>query len=349
LPLLFEVAIVPQWIRSNERMWIVTEAKLQHYVPQYYLRGFIDAKEQLYVVDRPRQKFFRVPTKKVGGELYFNLINVKGLDPFAVEKALAEMEGIVAPALERVKAAKSLADEGDRSAVMNLIAAVTMRNPKRRAVIGEIVKQAGQLSVAEGLSTEAKFNEFVSAMKAQGKKVSETYEEMRELVAGTPGRFKVPQEFNILTELRLHDHLVRRYEERKWQVVVAGERSGGFVTSDHPVCLRWSDGQDHGNLSPGLAVPHTEVTFPLSPQLVLRGTFEGGEDKVEADTATVAGINSLLISNIHHQVYAQDALFNYTRGPKHEIGSGSTLDQDKVFLAAGKQVEGEKVVVLRTK
>lgn len=70
-----------------------TEAKIQHYVPQYYLRSFIDAKEQLYVVDRPRGKFFRVPTKKVGGELYFNLINVKGIDPFAIEKALAELEG----------------------------------------------------------------------------------------------------------------------------------------------------------------------------------------------------------------------------------------------------------------
>jgi hypothetical protein len=324
------------------------DAKIQHYVPQYYLRSFIDAKEQLYVVDRPREKFFRVPTKKVGGELYFNLINVKGIDPFAVEKALAELEGIVAPALERIKAARSLADEKDRSAVMNLIASVTIRNPKQREAIGEIVNYGGQLLAAAGLSTKARFDEYVSAMKAQGKQATETYEEMKELVAKSPGTFKAAQEFYVLTELRLHDHLVRRYEGRTWQIVIASDDSGGFITSDHPVCLRWSDGQDHGNLSPGLAIPGTEVIFPLSPQLMLRGSFEGEENVVEADRSTVADINSLLISNSHNQVYAQDALFNYKREPKEEVVSGATLFEDKVFLAAGKPKE-DKVVALRGK
>jgi hypothetical protein len=151
-------------------LWTVAEAKIQHYVPQYYLRSFIDTKDQLYVVDRPRGKFFRVPTKKVGGELYFNLINVKGVDPFAVEKALAKMEGMVAPALERVKAARSLANEQDQSAIMNLIAAVTLRNPKQRAAIGEIVNQAGQRMLAAGLVTRGRYDEYVAAMKAEGRR-----------------------------------------------------------------------------------------------------------------------------------------------------------------------------------
>ena len=130
------------------------EAKIQHYVPQYYLRGFIDAKEQLYVVDRSRAKFFRVPTKKVGGELYFNLINVGGIDPFAVEKALSELEGIVAPALERVKTAKSLTNEKDRIAVMNLIASVTLRNPKQRGLVGENSQSSGSTSGCRGTIDE---------------------------------------------------------------------------------------------------------------------------------------------------------------------------------------------------
>jgi hypothetical protein len=325
---------------------IVAEAKRQHYVPQYYLRSFIDAKDQLYVVDRPREKFFRVPTKKVGGELYFNLINVKGLDPFAVEKALAEMEGIVAPALERVKSAKSLADENDRSAVMNLIAAVTIRNPKQRAAIGEIVNRAGQLMLAASLETKGRYDDYVATMKAEGTTVKESYEEMKDIVKSSPGRFKASQEFNIMMELHLHDHLVRSHDGRRWQILVASADSGGFVTSDHPVCLRWSDGQDHGILSPGFAVPGTEVIFPLSPQLVLRGTYEGEENVVDADRETVARINSQLISNIHNQLYAQDALFNYHREPKEGICSGSTLWQDKVFLAAGKPKD-DKIVALR--
>ena len=88
-------------------------AKQQHYVPRYYLRGFVNARKQLYVVDRSEAKFFRVPTEGVGGEKYFNLVSVKGINPFAVEEALGELEGKVAPALERVKAAKSLASLDD--------------------------------------------------------------------------------------------------------------------------------------------------------------------------------------------------------------------------------------------
>jgi uncharacterized protein DUF4238 len=324
----------------------VAEAKIQHYVPQYYLRSFIDAKDRLYVVDRPREKFFRVPTKKVGGELYFNLINIKGIDPFAVEKALSEMEGIVAPALERVKAAKSLANEQDRSAVMNLIAAVTLRNPKQRAAIGEMVNQAGQRMLAAGLETRGRYDEYVAATKAEGTPVKETFEEFNEIVKSTPGRFKVSQDFNILVELKSHDHLVRLHDGRRWQMLEASDGSSGFVTSDHPVCLRWSDGQDHGEVSAGFGVPGTEVIFPLSPKLVLCGTFEGEENLIDADREKVAGINSLLIGNIHNQLYAQDALFNYKRGPLDGISSGATLWQDNVFLAAGKPKD-DKIVALR--
>ena len=50
-------------------------------------------------------------------------------------------------------------------------------------------------------------------------------------------------------------------------------------------------------MSPGLGVPGTEVIFPLSPKLAIRGRFDSEEDVVHADKDTVAGINSLLISN----------------------------------------------------
>ena len=75
---------------------------MQHYVPQSYLRGFVNERKHLYVVDRPRAKFFRVPTNKVGGELYFNLVAINGINTFAVEEALSKLEGKVAPVLAKV-------------------------------------------------------------------------------------------------------------------------------------------------------------------------------------------------------------------------------------------------------
>jgi Protein of unknown function (DUF4238) len=325
-------------------------AKIQHYVPQYYLRGFVNARKQLYVVDRPRAKFFRVPTNKVGGELYFNLVAVNGINPFAVEEALSELEGKVAPVLERVRSTHSLGDENDRSAILNLIASVTLRNPKQRAAVGEIYRGAGQLAAGAGLETKEKYAEFVAAMKADGL-AAPAYEEMKGWFEKEPELFKPhppPREFNILAELQWHDPLAKLYEGRKWQMLVAADDSGGYVTSDHPVCLRWMDGQDHGNTSPGFAMPGTEVIFPLSPKLALRGRFDGEESVIQADKETVAGINSLLISNCHHQVFGRDALFSYKCRPKDEVGSGALLDKDEVFLAGGKDAKSDEVVAFRT-
>ncbi|WP_027530107.1 DUF4238 domain-containing protein [Bradyrhizobium sp. WSM3983] len=324
-------------------------AKIQHYVPQYYLRGFVNQRKQLYVVDRQRAKFFRVPANKVGGELYFNLVAIKDINPFAVEEALSEMEGQMAPVLDKVKSTRSLGDEKDRNAILNLIASVTLRNPKQRAAVGEIYRGAGQLVAGAGLETKDKYAEFVAAMAADGL-AAPAYEEMKGWFKNEPELFKPPappKEFNILVELQWHDPLVKLYDGRKWQMLVADDDSGGFVTSDHPVCLRWADGQDHGNVSPGFSLPGTEVIFPLSPKLALHGRFDGEENAIEADRETVAGINSLLISNCNDQVFGRDALFYYRRGPTDEVGSGAHLSTDEVFLAGGKNVDDGKVLTFK--
>jgi len=151
-----------------------------------------------------------------------------------------------------------------------------------------------------------------------------------------------------MVEAKFHDPLVQRYEQRKWQIVVARDDSGGFVTSDHPICLRWCDGKDHGFMSPGFGIPGTEVVFSLSPNLALRGRFDGEENVVQGDKDMVAGINSLIISACNNQVYARDALFSYKRGPKEEVGSGAHLDTDKVFLAGDRDAKDRTVVALKS-
>jgi len=137
-------------------------------------------------------------------------------------------------------------------------------------------------------------------------------------------------------EIKQHDNLLEHIAARKWQMVVAKKGSGGFVTIDVPVCLRWSDDQDHGMYGPGFGVPDTQVIFSLSSDIALMGSFEGQEDTVEADIFTVGRINSVLIGNARNQVYSKDHTFNYMRPFPAEIGSGSTLIQDKVHTAHSK-------------
>jgi hypothetical protein len=98
----------------------------------------------------------------------------------------------------------------------------------------------------------------------------------------------------------------------KWRMRASGS-CPCFVTTDVPICLTWSDGQDHGIFSPGFGEKGTEIIFPISTTLTLRGSFEGDENVVDADIFTVGSVNSIVIGNANKQVYAHDHSFNYMR------------------------------------
>ena len=118
------------------------------------------------------------------------------MDPNAVEKALAEFEGKVAPALERVKAAKSLADKKDRDAVMNLICALAIRNPRQRATINDFVGELMQLVSETSVATKERWESQVARMKAAGiwdDSSSVPYEEIKKLIKERRYKIKVPK------------------------------------------------------------------------------------------------------------------------------------------------------------
>jgi Protein of unknown function (DUF4238) len=324
----------------------------QHFVPQFYLRGFVGEKGQLFVIDRPSQKTFRTAPKNVAAERDFNRVDVEGMDPNAVEKALAEFEGKVAPAFDRVKAAKSLDNKEDRDTVMNLICALTIRNPRQRATISDFIGEVAQRVAKIGLETKERWESQVAQMKEAGiwdDSSNVSYDDMKKFVEERRYKIEIAKEFNVAMEIEQHGRLLQHLGKRKWQILVANERTGGFVTTDVPVCITWSDGRDHGIFSPGFGVRGTEVIVPISTNLALRGTFEGEEDVVEADIFTVGNVNSILISNAEKQVYAHDYSFNYLRSFPQEIGSGATLVDDEKFLAGGEKPEEGKIVTLRTK
>ena len=91
------------------------------------------------------------------------------------------------------------------------------------------------------------------------------------------------------------------------------------------VCFDGRTGNVHSGLSPGFALKETEIVFPLSTNLALRGSFEGEENVVDADADMVGTINSMVISNAQNEVYAHDHSFKFMREDTAELGSGATL------------------------
>lgn len=303
------------------------------------------------MTDRPSGKTFRTDPKNVAAQRDFNSVSIDGVDPQAVEKGLAEFEGKVAPAVERIKATTSLSVKADRELLMSLICGLAIRNPRQRATINDFVSEIAQAVAEMALATKDRWDSQVAQMKADGAwddSTNITFEDMQKFVKERRYKIEVAKEFNIGVEIEQHERLLEHVAARRWQIVKAKPGSGGFVTTDVPICLRWSDDADHGLFGPGFGVSGTQVIFPLSSDVAMMGSFEGQENTVEADVFTIGSINSIIISNARNQVYSRDHTFSYMRPFPKEIGSGATLSQDETFLAAGKPKD-ENIVQLRTK
>jgi hypothetical protein len=318
------------------------EPRKHHYVPQYYLRNFKNEKDMLIVFDRQTKEPYRSKPHGVAAQRDFNRIEIEGMEANAVEKLMAEFEGETAPHLNNVIEKKSLADEKDRAAIVNLMAAMTIRNPKRRKEMGSVMDRATRFL----LGKKERYDEYAAEMRRAGKQPEFSLEELRSELKNMD--FSPSKEGVMAAEVDQHDHVTQRLWNKKWQIVISSDDSGGFVTTDDPVTIRWTDGQEHDD-RPGMAEENSEIIFPLSTKLALRSRSGGEENAVNADAAMVAEINSHIIDNSSRQVFAYDHSFKFARGEPVELRSGATLNQDERFLTAGKSVKHGKVVPLKAK
>ena len=82
-------------------------ARGHHFIPQCYLKGFVDPKQagnKLYVIDKIEKKQYGpIEIKKVGKQRDFNRVDVEGLEINALENSFSKFEDVVAKALEWIK------------------------------------------------------------------------------------------------------------------------------------------------------------------------------------------------------------------------------------------------------
>ena len=106
----------------------MTEARKHHYVPQMYLSGFANAKGQLWANDASIPKTFAVGPANIAAERDWNEIAIDGVPKDALEKELGKFEGIIAPAVKRVRQTASFGKDGeDREDIINLVTLLAVR------------------------------------------------------------------------------------------------------------------------------------------------------------------------------------------------------------------------------
>lgn len=123
-------------------------ARKHHYVPQCYLRLFAVSHKkipQLTVFDRARRKMFKTGIDNVAAQRDFNTIETEGYDPDTFEKEMSRFESELAAALQRINAARSLVNGGDRAYLLNLVGLTALRNPRLRETMRQAHEQTARI------------------------------------------------------------------------------------------------------------------------------------------------------------------------------------------------------------
>jgi hypothetical protein len=190
-----------------------------------------------------------------------------------------------------------------------------------------------QAMVAMPFEKKARWEAVVEGMRAAGswpKDAPADFEGHKQFIEENKDRLKPHQNFHLDMELDQLTQMYPYFDARRWRILKAGENTGGFVTTDHPVCVhRPADGINYGQqFAPGLGLGDIDILFPLSSKVALIGRFEGEEDVINVDKHSVASFNATVMGYAMKQIYAANDQYYYARQAHQPIGRGSTLLQD---------------------
>jgi hypothetical protein len=317
-------------------------ARRHHYVPQCYLKGFSVPRKkmpQVVVFDRLHGRSFQTGIDNVAAIRDFNRVDLDGYDPNVFETQLAAFETELADALVRIIEAKSISADEDRTYLLNLVALLALHNPRWREMRRRFQEQIAKAMMGMIVSTPERYAATLKEAKEAGHTFPDSavdYQAMRDFVRDGAFTIEVPNEHQLATEIDGIDHILPLLVERRWVLLVAPEGSGGFITSDHPVCLMWSnpDARAKSFHGPGFGLKNTQVIFPISTSLAMVGTFEGNPGVMSPNENFVAAINGTVAHFAERQAFARDLHFRYSVSGGGETRKASRLASERTFRRA---------------
>lgn len=306
-----------------------------HFLAASYLRGFSETPEkqlaEVYVVDLVAGEAGRKRVTKIAWERDFNRIEVEGRAIDELEDVYAELEAPVSQAIRRTEENKSFASEDDRYSILQFIAILFVRNPRRRKFYTKAMERSYKIALDGIASTPEKWESHLRKMFPDSPPAIE-YAEVRRFIDQDKFRLQVEPWGFPQMEIPAIENVTASLLSRSWTINFVGHDVGEFVTSDHPVILDWDPVlvPDPFFIPPGFANRRSMMMFPLNRHMTMIGRYVDVNDTEEVDFGFVSRANSCIISNARRQVYASSESFSYV-GPDETYRGGETLHLDPDF------------------
>lgn len=285
-----------------------------HYIPQFYLRGFSEGasrQARVFVFDSDTRKSFTTLVRNIGSKRHFNRVEAQDLDPNHLEDGMAEIEAEIAPHLKQVIDARSFPSSEHFTSIMNLMALLSVRNPRLRGNMSDFHKQIVEKVMGLSVSSKEVWESQTKQMRESGVPVKDdiTYAEMKRFHDEKNYKILIDQTHLIGLELQMLDPVLEQLAKRSWCFVSATE-GHRFITCDDPTVLSWTENvQPPTPYSPGHGLQNTVIRFTLSPELALVGLFEDIPERLDYLPDQVTAFNTAVARHSRNQIFARDHNF----------------------------------------
>lgn len=283
----------------------MSKTKNQHFVPQFYLRGFSYENGQIFVFDKFERKFFKTNIENVACEKNFYDLpsteaNQTGIDEQIVEKGLSELES-------------------EFSKSLDYLLNQARKKRRRRGLFSNNHKRNLALFLAiQFLRTREHRSQTIEMMEKMGKALLEKFpgEDPDDYYIEVNKDWLPIFQASFMFNPEVLDTFTQALLNHIW-FVGTNTTDDPFFTSDHPIVKR-AHITDHLRSYSGIASEGIEIAFPLSPEFILilcertafmeYEKFENRMIPLNADNVTY--YNSLQVVQSYRQVFSLKDNFN---------------------------------------
>jgi len=282
-------------------------AKRQHFIPCLHLKHFAGTEPNghVWTYDAELGTARSALPRETGVESHFySFLNTEGYMDTRIEQHLSVVESKAASVYERLLQDIVPGETQERADFANFLALMHVRTPAVRRMMAEVVSHSHQVRSYVCATNNKLFDSFIRSFQEDGGSLTE--EEISHIRSGMidPGGYilEIPKELT-LNCLEVSDELTPLFFKMNWSLV--RPRHSFFITSDNPVVRMVNPYTRHpafGDL--GFYNKTAVVMFPLSPQMLLRLSWERVPARFVIEREHVTHLNRKLAAHSERYLYA---------------------------------------------
>ena len=314
------------------------EAKAQHYIPNFYLKGFTDSNGDLWVYEK-----FKPPraskAKNEGHKPDYYTHAEHGQRDETAEDTLAEIESRAAPVLRKFTSPQFNPSGEQMGHVYLFVAFMFARVPSWREYLNKLLGKIAKKEHLKYARDKARFYRRCEEIeRVTGKPLNIGHEQLRQFIL--QGNFEIEQAstaFNLASMIKSALNVVEELQNYSYEVLYAPETMF-FFTSDSPVVTLRPEKGKQASIGMGFAWPDLEVYFPLNKRACLRLKRQIAPDLLITSKSRFDQINRVTMINATRHLYASEGYRKTARlfdqcGCKVEPGENAFLMTRSQFKA----------------